>query len=431
MKSLYLDIFSGISGDMFIGAMLDLGVSLDDLKCEIAKLGLGASELQAERQQRSSISGFKFDVLLPDGSKAENQPNPVAKERTHSHGHSHSHSHSHQAHSHESEQRDFRTIKALIQQSTVSDWVKEKSIAVFSRVAVAEGKVHGMPAENVHFHEVGAIDSIIDIVGACVCLEALGMPDVHAAEVTEGHGWVDCAHGRFPIPTAATLEILSARGIPISQCEEPHELITPTGAALLAEFSKTFGPMTQLSPEKIGYGLGTRENKTRPNVLRAILGTTTVSKESQNDWEMDRIMSIEANIDDATGEQLGHVMELAMEKGALDVFATPIQMKKNRPATLLSLLCDQERADEFSEWLLRETTTFGIRRQVWDRRKLQRKFEKVATSHGEITIKLGILNGETVHATPEFESCRAAAASHCVSFAKVYAAAQVAGRTIQ
>ncbi|MGI8966950.1 MAG: LarC family nickel insertion protein, partial [Limisphaerales bacterium] len=253
MKTLYLDIFSGISGDVFIGAMLDLGVDFHQLQHALEKLGLGGYHLHAARQQRSNIEGIKFDVHLENHHHHEHTQ---ARDTTDSHEshqpeHSHSHHHKHEAydehehsHSHEAESehgRHFAEIKKLISESTLSEWIKQKAISVFYRVAVAEGKIHGHPPNDVHFHEVGAVDSIIDIVGACLCLEMLGQPRVLAANVVEGTGWVDCAHGRFPVPTTATLEILGARRIAVTQCAEPHELGTPTGAALLAEFAETFG----------------------------------------------------------------------------------------------------------------------------------------------------------------------------------------------
>ena len=262
MKTLYLDIFSGISGDMFLGAMIDLGVDAPALEAELAKLNLDGYQLHVSRKSKANIEGVKFDVhLLP--AKGGNH------EHSHEHGHSHSHSHDDNGHSHE---RNFADIQSLITDSSLSGWVKEKSIAVFRRVAEAEGKVHGMSPDEVHFHEVGAVDSIVDIVGGCIALELLGKPRVLAAPVTEGTGWVDCAHGRFPVPTAATLEILGARGVTVNQCDEPHELVTPTGAALLAEFAESFELMRGVTPERIGYGLGTRDMHTRPNVLRAVLG---------------------------------------------------------------------------------------------------------------------------------------------------------------
>jgi uncharacterized protein (TIGR00299 family) protein len=312
----------------------------------------------------------------------------------------------------------------LIDRSALSAWVKEKAIAVFRRIAEAEGRIHGQPAASVHFHEVGAVDSIVDIVGACVALDLLGRPRVYAAHVVEGTGFIRCAHGRFPIPAPATLEILAARGMPFTQCEEPNELVTPTGAALLAELVETFGPMRGLKPVRVGYGLGTRENRTRPNVLRAILAESTAGLSvPAHDWETDTVMVLQTNLDDISAEVLGAFVERALQAGALDVFYTPIQMKKNRPGVLLTVLAPELAADLLTELLLRETTAFGVRRHVMERRKLRRESVTVETTYGAVTVKLGRLDGETVQASPEFESCRAAAAQTGVPLKTIYEAA--------
>jgi uncharacterized protein (TIGR00299 family) protein len=277
----------------------------------------------------------------------------------------------------------------------------------------------------VHFHEVGAVDSIVDIVGASIGLELLGKPRVLAGPVVEGTGWINCAHGRFPIPAPATLAILGARGIPISQCEEPQELVTPTGAALLAEFVETFGPMRNLVAEKIGFGLGTRENKTRPNVLRAVLGEASDAS-GPHDWQTDVIAVLETNLDDINPEILGHFVEQALAAGALDVFHTPIQMKKNRPGVLLTVLCGESEADKFTELMLRETSAFGVRRSTAERRKLIREFASVRTPYGEVNVKLGRLDGKVIQAAPEFESCKKLAAEAKVSLKTIYQAASQA-----
>ena len=448
MKTLYLDIFSGISGDMFLGAMIDLGIGLPELEQELAKLRLDGYHLHAARKQKSNIEGVKFDVHLahehdhhhdPDHDHGDAGTHKQTEDHQHEHshghhkhdsheGHDHGHDHSH-PHEHE-ENRDFAEIKHLILKSTLSDWVKKRVVNVFQRIAVAEGKIHGHPPEEVHFHEVGAVDSIVDIVGACVALEMLGKPRVLSAAVVEGTGWVNCAHGRFPVPTTATLEILGACGIPITQCEEPHELVTPTGAALLAEFVESFGPMQGLLATKVGYGLGTRDNKTRPNILRAILceltpasaSTPSEKSPSRNDWETDNITVLETNLDDSPAEILGHFFEKALDEGALDVFHTPIQMKKNRPGVMLTILCASSDADKFTELMLRETSAFGVRRYAADRRKLRRELATVKTPYGEVTVKLGKLNGKVLHATPEFESCKKLAAGANVPLKRVYEA---------
>jgi hypothetical protein len=320
--------------------------------------------------------------------------------------------------------RTYADIKRLIQESPLSEWVKGKSVAVFGRIALAEGKIHGVPAGNVHFHEVGALDSIVDIVGACVALELLGKPRVLSGTVVEGHGWVDCAHGRFPVPAPATLEILAARGIPMAQCDEPSELVTPTGAALLAEFVEKFGPMENFVPERVGFGVGGRDNKTRPNVLRAILGETAAS--ATHDWETDTIAVLETNLDDVNPELLGHFVDLAMAAGALDVSQAPVQMKKNRPGVLLSVLCAPEEGDKFCEMILRETSAFGVRRSMAERRKLRRQFVTAQTYYGEATVKIGTLDGQIVQTAPEFESCKKLALEKNVPLKTVYDAARKA-----
>lgn len=431
MKTLYLDIFSGLSGDMFIGAALDLGVELPQLEYELAKLDLDGYQLRAARKQKCAIEGVKFDVLLSEAHEHEH---------THADGPTHSHGPCDHEHS-----RTFAGIRALIQRSKLSDWVKEKSIATFRRIAVAEGKIHGHPPEEVHFHEVGAVDSVVDIVGACVALELLGRPRVLAGPVVEGTGFIKCAHGRFPLPAPATLEILGARGVAISQCDEPSELLTPTGAALLAEFAESFGPLAGVIAERVGYGLGTRDNKTRPNVVRAVLGEVQNSKfavqgqsatvaavaspaERTHDWETDTIAVLETNLDDLNAEILGAFVEQALGEGALDVFHTPIQMKKNRPGVLLTVLCAAADADKFAALLLRETSAFGVRRTLAERRKLKREFLTVKLSQGEVTVKLGKLDGAVVQVAPEFESCKQLAAKSGLPLKQIYEASLAAAQ---
>jgi uncharacterized protein (TIGR00299 family) protein len=417
MKTLYLDLFSGIGGDMFIGALIDLGLDARKLERELKKLKVGGWRLHVARKQKTGIAGIKFDVHMDD-------------RQVHEHVR-----HSHHDH-HHAESRNFAEIKQLISHSRLSKWVKKKSIAVFQRIAQAEGRIHGLPPAKVHFHEVGAVDSIMDIVGACVALEMLGKPRVLASPVIEGTGWIDCAHGRFPVPAPATLAILGARGTGVTQCDEPHELVTPTGAALLAEFVENFEPMQNLIAERTGFGLGTRENKTRPNVLRAVLGKVSKAQSpkskvqtgssSKPDWETDTIAVLETNLDDINSEILGHFVETVMAAGALDVFYTPIQMKKNRPGVLLTVLCAAADADKFSEMILRETSAFGVRRTMVERRKLRRKIDEIQTRFGKIKIKIGKINDNVIQMTPEFDSCEKLAARAGVPLKQVYAAANLA-----
>lgn len=447
MKTLYLDIFSGISGDMFVGALLDLGVSLDALRNELARLGIAGYRLECTRDERHQISGCKFHVHL-DEQEAEEDAGS-GSDTEHSHGHSHTHQHTHEhshthghshtpgeahTHSHEHQHthgeghggtvRTFAMIRRMIAESSLPEWVRERSVAVFRRIAEAEGKVHHVPVEEVHFHEVGALDSIVDIVGGCVALDLLGRPRLLAASVVEGHGWLDCAHGRFPIPSAATLEILGARGIPVTQTDEPHELVTPTGAALLAEFVEEFGPMAGLKAERVGYGLGTRKLATRPNVLRAVLGETTSNQSPGSPaWESDRVCLLETNLDDCHPEWLGHFVEVVLEAGALDVFSVPVQMKKNRPGVVLSVLCAEVDADALTRLLLIETTAFGVRRTFSERRKLKREYRSVTTEFGEVSVKLGLLAEQVVQTAPEYASCARLAAEVGVPLRRVYEAA--------
>ena len=420
MNTLYLDLISGISGDMFLGAMLDLGVPANSLKTELAKLKLTDPEsptnatetykLQIRRQQKSNIEGIQFNVILKD--------------------HPHNHKHPHNPANSHSHGRNFSQIQTLINASALSNWVKKNAVETFSRIARAEGKVHGMPPEKVHFHEVGAVDSIVDIVGAAIALELLNKPHVLASTITEGTGWVHCAHGRFPVPTMATLAILGERGAALSQCDEPHELITPTGAAILAQFAESFASMQQLTPTKIGYGLGTHNCQTRPNVLRAILGQTPSTNHKEKQWNIDTIGVVECNLDDISPEILGHILELALQKGALDAFHTPVYSKKNRPATLFTILCPIQTIQQFARLILQETTAFGVRTYETKRFKLQQTQSTVNTPYGQVPVKIGILDGKTIQASPEYEACKTLATQNNVPLQKIFQAASAEARNI-
>lgn len=443
-STLFLDISSGISGDMFVGALLDLGVPLERIESDIGKLGLEGYHLHARRAAKSGIVGVKFDVHLEDAHHEHehshehgHQHGPEhGHEHGHHHGHEHahgheSHSHSHREHEHEHEHDHehglgFGEIRLLITESELDGWIKDRAIAVFRRIAIAEGKIHGKSPDEVQFHEVGALDSIVDILGACAALDALGRPRVFASPVIDGTGFLKCAHGNMPIPAPATLEILAARGIPITQCEEPYELVTPTGAAILAEFVEQFASLHGFAPSKVGYGLGTRDNRTRPNLVRAVLGTfsaETPEARGENDWETDSVSILETNLDDSSPEILGNLVERALARGALDVYHTPVLMKKSRPGTLLTLLCPEGEADRLARWLLTESTAFGVRQTTASRRKLRREFCQVKTPFGEVTVKIGRLNGEVVQFSPEYEACRTVAERASVPLKEVYAAA--------
>lgn len=408
MTTLYLDIFSGISGDMFLGALMDLGLDQSQLESQLQRLGVGGYHLHAARDRQNQIEGTRLTVHCHPAES----PSHVHSESDHGHPHP-----PHDAEPSHSQGRSFADIRNLIRTSPLSEWVKQKSIAVFERIALAEGRIHGCPVEAVHFHEVGAVDSIVDIVGACVALEMLGKPRVLAGPVVEGTGWIECAHGRLPLPAPATLAILGARGIAITQCDVPTEMVTPTGAAIMAEFVEHFGPMSSLVASKVGYGLGTRVFRDRPNVLRIVLSEAPAAV---HDWEVDQIGILETNIDDLNPEVLGHFVDLALSQGALDVFHTAVQMKKNRPGVKLTVLCSQTDMDRLTELMLLETSAFGVRRHVMERRKLVREFAVVDTPFGPLKVKLGKLDGQVVQASPEYESCKGLAQQAGVPLKQIY-----------
>lgn len=417
---------------MTVGALRDLGVEEDVFHKAIAALGLG-EEIHAHfhRGDRQNISGVKFDVHC-HGQRSETgerkpESKPCEPEHTHPHDHAHGpHSHGHPSHhSHPSQTHDhshgrnYRDIRQLLENSSLLAEVKSRALSVFHRIAVAEGIIHGVPATEVEFHEVGAADSIADIVAACAGILALGPLRVEASVPVEGSGWVQCAHGRVPLPAPATLEILS--GVPLRQVAEESEFITPTGAALLVEFCDRYGPISEMQVERTGYGLGTRETPPRPNVLRAILGQTGDPESS----ETDEISQIETNLDDITPELAAAAMQRLFQAGALDVFFTSAQMKKNRPGFVLTALCHLDKTDDLARILLTETSAFGVRIHTAKRYKLRREFRDVETPYGPVRIKLGFLGEDLVQAAPEFESCRAVAELAGVSVRDVHLAAWI------
>jgi len=382
---------------MFLGALLDLGVAEDMLRAELAKLNLKDYQISSRRVSKQNISATKFDVI------EEHLPSPRLRQTS----------------------RGYSEIAAMITGSALSEGVKRRAVSVFRRIGEAEAKIHGVPLEKIHFHEIGAVDSIVDIVGACIAVEALGVDEIQASPPRLGSGFVETAHGRFPVPAPATLELL--KGIPVQSSNEPVELVTPTGAALLAEFCARFGPMPAMSIEKIGYGAGSRDLEKAPNVLRAVIGEATRTADS----ESDSIAVIETNIDDMNPQLFGDVMERLLAAGALDVFLTPVQMKKNRPGTLLTVLCERNDTDALAEMLLTHTTSFGVRVYQAQRRKLAREIVTVKTKFGEIQVKVGRLGDTIVSRSPEFESCKQAAAKFDVGVKDVYnEATRVAGETL-
>ena len=389
MKILYLDCFAGMSGDMFLSALIDLGVPLETLRTELAKLPLRGYRIETRRVSKQNITATKFDCI----------------EEEHQHHH-----------------RGFSDIVAMIEGSTLSQTVKERATRIFRRIGEAEAKIHGVALEKVHFHEIGAVDSIVDIVGACIAVELLGVDVIHAAPPPLGTGFVETAHGRFPVPAPATLELL--KGIPTQASSIPAELVTPTGAALLAEFCTSFGPMPAMTIDGTGYGAGTRDLGKTPNVLRAVMGK--IANE-----ETDVVAVVETNIDDMNPEFFGDVTERLLATGALDVFLTPVQMKKGRPGTLLTVLCEREDVEHVTELLLTHTTSFGVRFHEVRRRKLDRAIVPVGTKYGEVEVKVGRLAGKVVTRAPEYESCRRVAGIAGVPVKVVYdEAKRVAEETI-
>jgi uncharacterized protein (TIGR00299 family) protein len=399
MPILYLDCFSGISGDMMVGALADLGISPSAFEWELGKLEVEDYHLHFARQERGGIAGVKFDVHT-DLSACESADLSASDPHSHSHSHSQPHSRSHSE------------IRELIEQSGLSKFVKTRCLAIFHRIAEAEAKIHAVPIDRVHFDEVGAVDSIVDIVLTCVGIEALGVSHIYVSSLVDGNGSTHCAHGEYPVPAPATLEIL--KGIPLRQIAVPFELITPTGAAIVAEFQRQIGLMPPLRTIRVGYGLGTRDLSPRPNVLRAILG------ELEQTAETETVVEIQANIDDLSAEILAASQEHLLHAGALDVFFTPVQMKKNRPGTLLTVLCDRDHLDSIQQLIFHETTTFGLRFREASRRVLDRELRSVDTEFGPIRVKIGRLGDEIVQVSPEYEDCRSIARKTSTPLKRVY-----------
>lgn len=420
MKILHLDAFAGISGDMTVAALRDLGVPEEVFQTALSSLPMKLPACRFHRAERGGIAGWRFLVEGHDGHEGvdvgyHHHEHHYDHAHHEEHGHHHEHTHDH-AHVHG---RNHTEIVALLKESTLGERVKARCLAVFRRIAEAEGRIHGVPPERVGFHEVGAEDSIADIVAACAGLESLGVERITCAPLTEGSGHIHCAHGTFPLPAPATLSLLE--GIPLRQVEEPWEHITPTGAALVAEFVESFGIMPEMSVSKIGYGLGSRNTPNHPNVLRLILG-----KSVQNGHFREEVTEIRCNLDDLTPEHAAHALERILESGALDATLTPTVMKKGRSGWILEVICHPDLEDSLSELILSETTAFGIRRHRMERIILERYHEAVTTPYGEIAVKIGTLGGKTLQQSPEFSSCAEAAELHGVPIGQVYQAALTA-----
>jgi uncharacterized protein (TIGR00299 family) protein len=407
MKIAHLECFSGISGDMFLGALVDAGVSPELFIGTVKALGVDA-ELEISRVNRSGISATKVDVIaagekeLPREEFWQNQK-AHSHERSHSHGHEHGHSHadgathSHKQHPH----RGLKEIRPIIQSAAIPETVKKQAIRTFEALGAAEAKVHNSNIEDIHFHEVGAIDAIVDIVCAAAGAQALGVDEWICSPLNVGGGTVACAHGTFPVPAPATIELL--KNAPVYSGEIQKELVTPTGAAIESMLATRFGSFPAMKIAKSGYGAGTRDFHGFPNVLRLSIGE---SEAAPSLAPVEEINILEANLDDMNPQVFGYVMERALELGALDVFGTAVQMKKNRPGMLLTVLCRPEDNQKLTKMIFAETTTLGVRMRRESRATLARRHVNVNTRWGGIRIKLANLNGTISNYAPEYEDCR-------------------------
>jgi uncharacterized protein (TIGR00299 family) protein len=385
-RLVYFDCASGASGDMLLGAVVDLGLPIEHLREELAKLPLAGYRLESCRVTRSGLAATKVDVVAEGPSPAH---------------------------------RHLRHILELLDASGLDPTVKERAAALFRRLAEAEAEVHGTSVEKVHFHEVGAVDSIVDVVGGLIALGWLGAARFVASPLNVGTGAVTMSHGTFPVPPPATARLVA--GVPVYG-EGEGELLTPTGALLVTAHATEYGPLPAMRIERIGHGAGGRETKGRPNVLRLIVG------EEAGVPAGERVLVLETEVDDAAPQLLGPLLDRLLAVGALDAFFTPVQMKKGRPGVLVTVIADPSRREAIEELLFRETTTLGVRRQVWDRTVLERETATVATPYGPIRVKIGRRAGVVYNAWPEFDDCQRAAGEKGVAVKEVLAAALAAWR---
>ena len=378
VKICYLDCFSGVSGDMLLGALADAGADADELREGIGRLGLEGLELHFEKCKRSGIGGTNFTVQVE-------------------------HDHHH---------RSLSRIEEIIAGSELSERVKERSIRIFRRLGEVEAAIHQIPIEKVHFHEVGALDSITDIVGSCIAFDLLGVEKVYCSPLNLGSGTVEAAHGVMPVPAPATAALV--QGIPTYSEGPAAELTTPTGAAIVTALADEFGTMPAMRIGSVGYGAGDREFKKRPNLLRAVIGEQSQAREAT------QIFVIEANVDDMNPQVAGYVRERLLDTGALDATLVPVYMKKDRPGFMISVLAKPEDREKLSELLFTETTTLGIRMYPVERRVLERRLDPVETIYGEVRIKVASKNGTVRNFAPEYEDCRRIALEKGVPFKEVW-----------
>jgi len=432
-RVLYFDCFSGISGDMVLGAFLDAGLPFDDLKRALGSLAMPDYDITAERVLRAGVSATKFSVHEHRDPVHEHQ-HQRAHSHEHGHGHDHRHDHNHEnhgpghehghedhdhdehlEHQHHEAHRTLPEIFALIDQSALSPSGRDRAKQLFHRLAEAEAAVHHTPIERVHLHEVGALDSIIDVVGAVYALEWAGAERIVCSPLNVGGGMVKSAHGLFPVPAPATLRLLG--NAPVYGGVVQKELVTPTGALIATSYAASFGPVPPLAIEQVGYGAGTRDNPQTPNVLRILIG------KAADQPPVDRVVVIECEIDDMNPQLFGSAMDRLYAAGALEVFYVPVQMKKNRPGTLLTVVARPELRTTLSDIVFRETTTIGLRHHEVDRDVLQREIVRVDTAVGAVRFKLAWREGRVVNAVPEFEDIQAIARTRNLSVKDVQALA--------
>jgi uncharacterized protein (TIGR00299 family) protein len=403
----YLECFAGISGDMLMGALVDAGAPLEMLQKTAASLGLGA-ELRLSKVNRSGIQSTKIDVLVEGQVHEPAAPTGPVE-------HVHDHHHHHHAHHHG---RSLPQIRTLLMSADLTQRARNLSLSAFTLLAQAEGRIHGVPIEEVHFHEVGAVDAIVDIACSAAAADALDVDEWYCSSVNVGSGFVNCAHGRFPVPAPATAELL--KNAPVYSAHVQMELVTPTGAALLRALDCCFESTPVMRAHSIGYGAGTRNPERFPNVVRVSIGEVAQAANQET------ITVLECAVDDLSPQVLAHAAQLALEQGALDVMSAPVTMKKGRLGTLLTVLCKPADAVRLQQLLFRETTTLGIRVREENRVVLTREITTVQTEFGPIQVKAGSWQGEEWNAAPEFEDCRRAAAAFQVPLKTVMQAALVA-----
>ncbi len=435
MRIAYLDCFSGISGDMFLGVLVDAGVPLRLLDDTVSALNVGA-RLEAARVDRCGISAIKVNVWvghekdLPREEywKAKEEQDKVARqshEHAHDHEHTHGHHHHEVEHRHEHPHRGMKEIREIIGKAKIAETAKARAIAIFQALADAEAKVHNTSHEAIHFHEVGAVDAIVDIVCAAVGSEAIGVDRWVCSPLNVGGGTVRCAHGEFPVPAPAVVELL--RDAPVFSTGLLAELVTPTGAAIVKVLANDFAPIPGMKIEKVGYGAGSRDFETHSNVARILIGESGLAQHAAEreapttdiGAPHETISVLEANLDDLNPQVFGYVMERLLAVGALDVFGTPVQMKKSRPGVLLTVLCKPEHASKLTNLIFAETTTLGVRMREEHRAALIRRSISVQTKWGEVRLKVANLNGTVANYTPEYEDCRRIAEQHHIPLKNV------------